>query len=407
MPNPPAKPLLGDLRVIELATMVFAPSACVVLAEFGAEVIKIEEPRSGDLNRGYHQLPGMPISDLAYTFEVDNRNKKSVALDLKTDAGRAALLTLLEGADVFVTNLRAQALKRLQLDYASLESINPRLIYAHATGYGEEGDEQDKPGYDTICYWSRSGIEGHVFPYEGWLNQFPFGAGDHPSGMSLFAAIMTALYRRQQSGVGCKVSSSLLANGTWANATMLQAQLSNAEFQEKRPRSNAWTFTTIHYQSKDERLLKLGIVNIDKDWQPFCEAMEFTELMTDPRFVTQSDRLAHMPALIAIVSERFLTREMAWWQARLEAFDIPHALMSTYPEAADDPQKAANGIIVPLDHPEHGPLRTVSSPFQLSGYEKTAASPAPRLGEHTREVLAGLGYDEAAIENVLKGQKTP
>jgi crotonobetainyl-CoA:carnitine CoA-transferase CaiB-like acyl-CoA transferase len=245
MSNPAPNSLLGDLRVIELATMVFAPSACVVLAEFGAEVIKIEEPVNGDLNRGYHMLPGMPASDLAYTFEVDNRNKKSVALDLKTAAGRAALLTLLESADVFVTNLRPQALKRLQLDYDSLHEVSPRLIYAHASGYGEEGEEQDKPGYDTICYWSRSAIEAHVFPYEGWLNQFPFGAGDHPSGMTLFAAIMTALYRRQQSGVGCKVSSSLLANGTWANATMLQAQLSNAEFQEKRPRSNAWTFTTI------------------------------------------------------------------------------------------------------------------------------------------------------------------
>lgn len=408
MSNTPATPLLGDIRVVELATMVFAPSACVVLAEFGAEVIKVEEPRTGDLNRGYHRLPGMPESELAYTFEVDNRNKKSVALDLKTAAGHAALLTLIGGADVFVTNLRAQALARLRLDYAALQASNPRLIYAHATGYGSEGEEREKPGYDTISYWSRSGIESHVFPYEGWLHQFPFGAGDHPSGMTLFAAIMTALYRRQQTGAGCMVDSSLLANGAWANATLLQAQLANATFQDKRPRDNSYTFTNIHYQSLDGRLLKMGIVNINKDWQSFCHAMELTGLVTDPRFLTQADRLAHMQELIAIVSDQFRAREMAHWQARLEQQDIPHALVANYQEAADDPQKESNGIVVPLLHPQHGPIRTVSSPFQLSDYEKTAASPAPALGEHTREVLAEIGYDEEAIAALLaESQPSP
>jgi crotonobetainyl-CoA:carnitine CoA-transferase CaiB-like acyl-CoA transferase len=399
-------PLLAGLRVIELATMVFAPSACVILAEFGAEIIKVEEPRAGDLNRGYHKLPGMPVSELAYTFEVDNRNKKSVALDLKTAAGHTALLELIRGADVFVTNLRPQVLERLRLDYDALQSLNSRLIYAHASGYGEQGAEREKPGYDTICYWSRSGIEAHVFPYEGWLSQFPFGAGDHPSGMTLFAAIMTALYRRQQSGAGCKVSSSLLANGTWANATMLQAQLARAQFQDKRPRDNAWTFTTIHYRSRDDRLLKMGIVNIDKDWRPFCQAMELTELITDPRFLTQPDRLAHMQELIAIVSERFLTREMAWWQARLAEYDIPHALMANYPEAADDPQKAAIEAIVPMLHPQLGQIRTVSSPFLLSDYEKVPAKPAPGLGQHTREVLTEIGLDKDTIEAIVNAATT-
>ncbi len=400
MNQPNNQSLLGDLRVVELATMVFAPAAAVVLAEFGAEVIKVEAPDVGDMNREYHQLPGMPVSDLPYTFLADNRNKKSIVLDLKTAAGHAALLKLVSTADIFITNMRPAALVRLRLDYTDLKALNSRLIYAHATAYGEHGDEKDKPGYDTICYWSRSGIEGQVFPYTGWLNSFPFGAGDHPSGMTLFAGIMTALYRRQQTNVGCKVSSSLLANGTWANATMLQAQLSHAEFQEKRPRENAYSFTVLHYRSRDGRLLKMGIVNVEKDWRPFCEAIARLDLLDDPRFVTHADRLANMAALIALLTDTFATQDIAHWQTRLELHDIPHAVMATYPEAAADPQKLVNGIIVPLQHPQHGPMHVVSSPFQLSSYQKADATAAPQLGEHTREVLLSLGYSEAEIKKV-------
>lgn len=394
------KPLLGDLRVIELATMVFAPSACVVMADFGAEVIKVEPPQGGDLNRNWHKIPGLPVSDMAYPFQMNNRNKKSVALDLKSEAGYEAFCKLLGDADVMVTNYRLKALQRLKLDYASVRQINPKLIYALGTGFGEYGEEKHKSGYDTVCYWSRSGIEGQVFPYDGWLSTFPYGAGDHPSGMTLFASIMTGLYQRQQTGKGCKVSTSLLANGAWANSVMLQAQLAGAEFRVKRPRDNAYNFVALHYRTRDDRLLKLSIVNAKKDWRPFCQAIDRSEFLEDERFATEESRIENMPLLISEVSKIFAEQDVAYWQSKLDEYDVPHALVASYAEAADDIQKAANNIIIPLDHPEHGKMRTVNSPFEVSGFEKKVPHAAPRLGQHTREVLQQLGYTEDEISQM-------
>ena len=166
-------PLLADLRVIELASMVFAPSAGVILADFGADVIKIEPPGTGDLNRNWHKIPGLPVSDFAYPFQIDNRNKKSIALDLKSEAGYEVFCKLVSDADVLITNYRLRALQRLKLEYDTVKAINPRIIYALGTGFGEEGDERHKPGYDTVAYWARSAIETQIFPYDGWATPLP------------------------------------------------------------------------------------------------------------------------------------------------------------------------------------------------------------------------------------------
>ena len=243
--------LLEGIKVLELTTMVFGPAAGVVLSDFGADVIKIEPPVTGDLNRDWHKIPGLPISEIPYAFQMTNRNKRSLVLDLKSRDAYEALCKLVKDADVFITNYRLDAISRLKIDYESMSVINPKLIYALATGYGEKGAEKDKPGYDTICYWTRSAFENHIFPYEGWLHNFPFGAGDHPSGMTLFAAIMSGLYKRQRTGEGCKVTTSLLANGAWSNSVMLQAQLSNAEFREKRPRDRTYNFSSLNYTTRD------------------------------------------------------------------------------------------------------------------------------------------------------------
>ncbi len=391
------KPLFGTLRVVELASMILAPSAAVILADFGAEVIKVEPPKTGDLNRHWHKINGLPISDMAYGFEVDNRNKKSVVLDLKTAVGYEAFCRIIADADVFITNYRLNALDKLKLDYDSVRALNPGIVYALATGFGEHGEEAHKPGYDTVSYWSRSGIEHQIFPYEGWLAQFPYGAGDHPSGMALFGSIMTGLYQRGQTGKGCKVSTSLLANGAWSNAVMLQAQLAGAEFREKRPRDNAYNFISLHYPGSDHRLLKMSMVNTEKNWRPFCNAIGRNDLVDDSRFCDNQARAANMATLIKTLTDTISQQPIAHWQAKLEEADVPHTAVSNYEEAANDKQKEANGIVIPLDHPEHGPIRTINSPFEVSGADKLPAKAAPKLGEHTAEVLKRFGYSEEEI----------
>jgi crotonobetainyl-CoA:carnitine CoA-transferase CaiB-like acyl-CoA transferase len=283
-------PVLADIRVVEVGTMVFAPSACAILADFGAEVIKVEPPGKGDLNRHYHTLPGMPVSDLPYTFQANNRNKKSVAIDVKAAAGYEILCRLIARADVFATNYRLPALSRLKLTYDDLKPLQPHLIYALGTAFGEEGSERNKPGYDAVTYWSRSAIESQIFPVDGWLGPFPYGSGDHPSGMALFGAILLGLYERQKTGRGCKVSTSLLANGAWANATMLQAQLAGSAFAEKRPRAQARNFASLHYKTADGRFLRMSILNVERDWPRLCTALGRSELINDPRFAALPDR---------------------------------------------------------------------------------------------------------------------
>jgi formyl-CoA transferase len=397
----PATAVLADIRVVEVGTMVFAPSACAILADFGAEVIKVEPPGKGDLNRHYHTLPGMPVSDLSYTFQADNRNKKSVAIDVKTAAGYEILTRLVARADVFATNYRLSALNRLKLTYDDLKSIQPRLIYALGTAFGEEGSERDKPGYDAVTYWSRSAIESQVFPVDGWLGPFPYGSGDHPSGTALFGAILLGLYERQKTGRGCKVSTSLLANGAWANATMLQAQLAGATFGEKRPRARAYNFATLHYKTADDRFVRMSILNVERDWPRLCTALERMELINDPRFAELSSRAQNMRLLIPIFDEAFLERDAEHWRRTLAEHDIAFSVMPTYPEVASDPQLHANDIVVPLEHPELGTIATINSPIQVDGYAKRRPTPAPELGQHTCQVLDELGYSQPEIERML------
>lgn len=381
--------------------MVFGPAAGVVLSDFGADVIKVEPPGTGDLNRNWHKLAGLPLSEMPYAFQMTNRNKKSVVLDLKTPEGHDAVCRLAAEADVFITNYRLSAIDRLKVDYETIKAVNPKLVYALATGYGEQGEEKDKPGYDTVCYWTRSGIEMHLFPYEGWLSTFPFGAGDHPSAMTLFGAIMSGLYQRQQTGEGCKVSTSLLANGSWANSVMLQAGLANAEYREKRPRDQAYNFISLNYRTKDDLLLKLTLVNSARDWNSFSEAIRRPEWIDDERFNSNEARSNNMPLLIKEISDAFAEETMAFWLARLTEFDIPHSKVLQYEEAANDKQKEANNIVIPLEHPDYGSIRTINSPFEVSGIDKRKPGAAPKLGEHTEEVLRSLGYSEEELARYL------
>ncbi|MFY9315144.1 MAG: CoA transferase [Burkholderiales bacterium] len=393
--------LLQGIRVVEAASMIMVPSVGAALADYGAEVIKLE-PVEGDLNRRGHQIPGMPLHDYEYCFLPDNRGKRSLAIDLKAPEARAILRRLVERADVFLTNHRPKSLAGLGLTWPELQAINPRLVYAHGTGFGDAGEEIDKPGFDSVCYWSRSGIEASLFPLEGWLGAPGYGAGDHPTGMALLSAVLMALLARERSGKGTRVSCSLLASGAWSNAVMIQAKLLGAQFLERRPRERARSFTSVYYRAGDRRLFKMAVVDTRRDWPKVCRAIGRPGLATDPRYATLEERLkdGRMGELIRLCDDIFASQPMAYWARALEEADVPYSVVATLDDVVADRQMAANGVFVELDDPELGLVRTVDTPMQIEGQPKAARTPAPRLGEHSAAILAELGLGEQQIRSL-------
>jgi crotonobetainyl-CoA:carnitine CoA-transferase CaiB-like acyl-CoA transferase len=342
----------------------------------------------------------MPGSDIEYCFYLDNRNKRSIALDLREAPGQAILHRLVRDADVFFTNTRQRALARLGMDYPTLQALNPRLIYAHGTGYGDCGAEADKPGYDAVCYWSRSAIESTVFPLDGWLGAFPYGSGDHPAGMALFAAVMVALFQRERTGEGGRVSTSLLANGAWSNGTCIQAKLLDATFYPRRPREDPLNYASVHYRSRDGHTFKFTIIDHRKMWPRICRAAGLDTLIEDPRYATMEARAQVMGELVAHFDRALSAHDLATLTLRFEHHDVPFSVLASFDDVANDRQMADNGVFVELEDEDLGRVRTVDTPLRLDGVERPAPRRAPKLGEHTEGILRELGYAGEEIERL-------
>src|SRR6516162_4809272 len=249
--------LLSGIRVVDCGTYIAGPASATVMSDFGADVIKIERPQGGDLWRLFSRLPGTAKADLDWCWILTNRNKRSVALDLADRAGREALLDLVKKSDVFVTNYQALILKKFRLTWEDLRPLNERLIYAHLTGYGDRGEDADDPAFDALAYWARSGLMMTVTGIDGSPSGPRPGMGDHPTAMSLFGAIMLGLYRRERTGRGSRVSTSLIASGAWANACDLQAKLLKAKFPERGEGKHPPNPLTAAYISRDDKLFLL------------------------------------------------------------------------------------------------------------------------------------------------------
>ena len=391
-------PILAGIRVLDVGSFVFGPAAATVLSDFGAEVIKIEPPLAGDPYRYLSQMPPLPACEQDYCWTLDGRNKKSVALDLKDPEAHAILLRLAERADVFLTNYPAGVLRSLRLEYADLRRLNDRLIYAHATGFGDEGPEADKPGYDATAWWARSGLQDVVRPQGGEPGLSAPGMGDHAAAMSLFGAILLALYRRERTGRGGKVSSSLLANGAWSNSIYIQAMLCGAEpFQNVSIDAPPNAVVNL-YRTRDGRWIFLAMVQEDKLWEPLCRALGQPDLATDPRFATKPERRRHARELCALLKRTFAGRDLGEWREALDKQGVTFAHVAQLRELPDDPQMAAAGVFAEIQTSEGNKLRTVTSPLEVEGQPKVAPRPAPEIGEHTEETLRSLGYAPAEIE---------
>jgi crotonobetainyl-CoA:carnitine CoA-transferase CaiB-like acyl-CoA transferase len=390
--------IFEGLRVLDCASFIAAPAAATVLSDFGADVIKIEPPGSGDPYRNLSSLPGYPVSPHNYAWMLESRNKKSLALDLGKPEGQAVLRRLAGSADVFITNFPPAVRGRLGITYEELKPLNDRLIYASFTGYGEKGEEANKPGFDSNAYWARSGLMDLV---RADLDTTPArsvaGMGDHPCAMALYGAIVTALYKRERTGKGSHVSSNLMANGIWASGVLAQAKLCGAKFQERRPRERALNAVTNHYKCRDGRWLILSLLNEERQWPALARCLGHEEFVTDPRFATKAERHARSLELIRIFDEIFATKDLAEWRKILDGNGLVFGVVGILDDIPSDKQMLENDVLVPF---EGGDMLTINSPIWVDGSNKKPPRHAPGVGEHSDEVLRMAGYDEAAIRQL-------
>jgi crotonobetainyl-CoA:carnitine CoA-transferase CaiB-like acyl-CoA transferase len=390
--------IFEGLKVLDCASFIAAPAAATVLSDFGAKVIKIEPPGAGDPYRNLPNLPGYPRSEHNFAWLLESRNKRSLALDLSKPEGQAVLHRLAAEADVFITNFPPAVRGRLGIAYAELAPLNQRLIYASFTGYGEKGEEANKPGFDSNAYWARSGLMDLV---RADTTTTPArsvaGMGDHPCAMALYGAIVTALYKRERTGKGSHVASNLMANGIWANGVMAQAKLCGAKFSERRPREHALNAVTNHYKCRDGRWIILSLLNEDRQWPALTRCLGREDLISDARFATKPDRHARSLELIKLFDEIFATRDLAEWRKRLDGNGLVFGVVGILDDIPTDRQMIDNDVLVPF---EGDSMLTVNSPIWVDGSQKTAPRRPPHVGEHSDEVLREAGYDEAAIRQL-------
>ncbi|CAN5373409.1 CaiB/BaiF CoA-transferase family protein [soil metagenome] len=387
--------MLRDLRVIELATYIAAPGAAGIMADWGADVIKIESP-DGDPMRGFFDSLGSD-QDANPIFELDNRGKRSVVLDIRSPGGSAAAKALVKDADIFLTNVRPAALVRAGLDHETLKAVNPALIYCSLTGYGLEGREADKPGMDVAAFWSRAGVGAITAP----KGQEPFpirtGMGDHVTSLATVSAILAAVHERQRTGVGRLVETSLLRTGVYAIGSDMAIQLRFGKLASTRPRKEAVQPLANFFKTRDGRWICLLARQGSTDWRQIAAAAGRPDLPDDPRFTTARLRRDNTAALVAILDDAFAAMDYDAAKAALDAGDITWAPWQTPRDLVSDPQAAAAGCFVETPDGKGGTFPAPAGPARFPGAEDGPRGPAPRLGEHTAAVLAELGYSESEI----------
>jgi crotonobetainyl-CoA:carnitine CoA-transferase CaiB-like acyl-CoA transferase len=396
--------IFSGLKVVDLASFIAGPSAAVILSDFGADVIKVEPP-NGDIWRIGHQVPPQPQAKDAYPWHLANRNKRGITLDLKSPSASQVLEKLVKWADVFIVNTPHPARKKLNLEYDDIVQWNQRLIYADITGFGEKGPDANLPGFDITSYWARSGLLSMTRD-AGAPPTWPVaGSGDNATAVGLYSAIVTALYRRERTGKGSYVTTSLLAEGVWSASVSIQAALCDAKFFAPHDRKNPANAALNVYRAADGAWFVL-LVTPDK-LGTVAKAIGRIDLLTDPRFSNPANLVANMAQLTAILDELFSAQPMAHWFEVFNAVHVTFGVVREPQEVIKDPQLRANDIVVPLEGAGGKLASTISSPIQVHGVDKVPAKRAPQLGEHNEEVLRELGFSATEIDGLRASGATP
>jgi crotonobetainyl-CoA:carnitine CoA-transferase CaiB-like acyl-CoA transferase len=396
---------LAGIKVIECAAWTFVPSSGAVLADWGADVIKVESPHTGDPQRGLISsgLVTGVVGGANYLVEQPNRGKRSVGIDLATEQGRTVLDRLLENADVFVTSFLPRVRDKLTLDPDTIRKRHPHLVYALGTGQGTRGEESAKGGYDGSAYFARSGIADALTPLGApHLVDQPSGFGDLMGGLTLAGGIAAALLARARGQQPPVVDVSLLGLGLWnlgfpvTAAKLYEGQELPAHDPENLPNPIARAY----YETADGRHLTLIMLESDRFWPDLCEHLDRPDLITDPRFRDAAARKANNRACIATLRDIFAARTLAQWVDRLSTLKGVWSPVRTALEAHRDPQVLANGYLPTITTNEGVPLSVVANPVR---FDQTAAQPrsaAPSLGQHTEEVLLDFGVEWDEIEQL-------
>jgi len=387
---------MEGVTVVEMGVWVAGPAAAVILADWGADVLKIEPIAVGDPGRLFASMFG---ADLPFNppFEMDNRGKRSIAIDLSREEGREIALELVDGADVFLTNVRMAGVERLGFGYEDLKRRNPRLIYAAISGYGFEGPDADRAGYDIAAFWARSGI-AHMLTQPGQPPPFQRGGmGDHGAGLACAAAVSAALYAREKTGEGQRVTTSLLRQGLYTLSFDLAFLMRFGVPIAVADRATMTNPCINNYRDRDGRWFWIVGLEGERHWPPLCRAVGHPEWIDDPRFSDRASRAANAGTLIAMLDEIFATRSRDEWGAIFDAEEeMWWAPVQNLEEVLADPQVAAAGGLVEVPDGE-GTTLLPATPADFEGTPSAPRSPSPGHGEHTDEILAALGRGEAAI----------
>ncbi len=391
--------LLKGLKVVDFTSYIAGPGAACILGDWGADVIKVERPGGDSMRHAFADLK----TDIGSnpTFDVDNRGKRGIVLDISKPAGRDALAKLAAQADVFLTNVRPVSLRKYGLDDKTLRGANPRLVYAVITGYGLEGPDAHLPGFDVTAFWARSGIGYMTAPKGAEPFQRTSGLGDHTTSLATVSAILAALYERERTGEGRLVQTSLLATGVYLMSSDMAVQLKLGRVASVRARDNPINALSNYYKSADGRWFVHNPRGNSGGWEIFLRAAGRPDLVDDERFASGKARRQHARELCAELDAAFAALPFEEIARRLDEADLVWAPMQTPGEVAADPQVAAAGAFVDVEDGKGGTYRSPAAPARFPGADATVRPPSPQLGEHTREVLGELGYSDSEVAAIF------